>query len=57
MSYGHLHQKLVHGLYLENCPTQLVIIVKGEHQSSVLKVPSARLISEMEGVGLEASFK
>ena len=48
---------IVYGLYLENCPTQLVVIVKVEDQSSVLKSPIAGVLPEMKGTKVEASLK
>lgn len=48
---------IVYGLYLENCPTQLVIIVKVEDQSSVLKSPAAGVLPEMKSTKVEASLK
>lgn len=47
----------IYELYLQHRPTQLVIIVKAEDQSAILKSPSAGFISEVEGTGAEASFK
>lgn len=55
-----MHMKLhigENGLYPENCPTQLVIIVKVEDQSSVLKSPAAGVLPEMKGTKVEASLK
>ena len=48
---------VMNGLYPENCPTQLVVIVKVEDQSSVLKGPVAGVLPEMKGIEVEASLK
>lgn len=43
-------------LYLKNCPTQLVVIVKVENHTAVLESPFTRWIPEMESAGMESSF-
>lgn len=47
----------MYGLYPENCPTQPVVIVKVEEQSSVLESPFTGVVSEMKGTKVESSFK
>ena len=44
--------------YRENCPTLLCIVIKVEHQPSVLESPIAgRVWAEVEALGVEARFK
>ena len=54
---GEIFVYIMNGLYPENCPTQLVVIVEVEDQSSVLKSPVAGVVPEMKGTKVEASFK
>lgn len=44
-------------LYPKNCPTQVVVIVKGEYQPSVYDRPLTGVIPQMEGAGVKAILK
>jgi len=58
----NLHQSVlngirVYGLYLQSCPTQVVVIVEVKNQSSVIQSPGAGVVSQVEGAGVEAGFE
>lgn len=54
---SNIYNNIVCRLYPDNCPTQMVVNVKVEHQLSVLKSPFAGVIMEVEGIRGEASLK